>query len=76
MDTMLQQEVTDKIKTLSPDSLEFLLTLIDNYIAPASNKKMNVRRKIGIFKDQDLYDPDYDFDEMNDEIAEMFGVES
>ncbi len=30
-------------------------------------------KRIGIAKGQDLYDHDYDFDEMNDEIAAMFG---
>ena len=37
------------------------------------NKELSVNR-IGIVKGEDLYDEDYDFDEMNDEIAKMFGV--
>lgn len=30
-------------------------------------------KRIGIAKGQKLYDDSYDFDEMNPEIAEMFG---
>lgn len=30
--------------------------------------------RIGIAKEQDLYDDEYDFDEINPEIAKMFGV--
>lgn len=32
----------------------------------------NVANRIGIAKGQDLYDDDYDFDEMNPQIAKMF----
>ncbi len=32
-----------------------------------------VADRIGIVRGQDLYDNEYDFDEMNPEIAKMFG---
>lgn len=32
------------------------------------------RRRIGSLEGKDLIDADYDIDECNDEIAEMFGV--
>lgn len=35
---------------------------------------MAITRRIGIAKGQNLYDDDYDFDEMNPEIAKIFGV--
>lgn len=70
----LQQEITDKIKTLPNESLEFLPMLIENYMEPASKINNSPKRTIGIYKGQDLYDPDYDFDEMNDGIAELFGA--
>ena len=38
----------------------------------AMNKK--IVRRIGSLEGQDLIDVDYDIDECNDEIAEMFGV--
>ncbi len=31
-------------------------------------------KRIGVAKGENLYDDDYDFDEMNDDIAKMFGV--
>jgi len=37
----------------------------------AGRKKM---RRIGSLEGQNLIDADYDIDECNDEIAEMFGV--
>lgn len=40
-----------------------------------STKDMIVQKRIGIAKGQDLYDDDYDLDELNPEIAEMFGGE-
>ncbi len=50
---------------------------------PSENKEENVDelamskkivRRIGSLEGQDLIDADYDIDECNDEIAEMFGV--
>lgn len=37
-------------------------------------KTMATSNRIGIARGQDLYDDEYDFDEMNPEIAKMFGV--
>lgn len=31
-------------------------------------------KRIGVAKGEKLYDDDYDFDEMNDDIVKMFGV--
>ena len=36
----------------------------------------NVINRIGIARGQDLYDADYDFDEMNSEIEKMFMEEN
>ena len=36
--------------------------------------EMVITKRIGIARGQNLYDDDYDFDEMNTEIAKMFGV--
>ena len=32
-----------------------------------------ITKRVGIARGQNLYDDDYDFDEMNPEIAKMFG---
>ena len=40
---------------------------------PVEMKADQISSRIGIAKGQKLYDDDYDFDEMNPEIAEMFG---
>lgn len=37
-------------------------------------KAAAIPNRIGIAKGQDLYDDEYDFDEMNLEIAKMFGL--
>ena len=72
--SLLQQEVMEKITELSDDNLEFILDIINRYMLPDNvPKKHEVSKRIGIAKGKDLYDDDYDFDEMNDEIAEMFG---
>lgn len=73
--SILQEEVVKKISSLSDDNVLFILELIDRFMQPVKveNKELSVNR-IGIVKGEDLYDEDYDFDEMNDEIAKMFGV--
>ncbi len=39
---------------------------------PIEKEKTVIPERIGIAKGQKLYDDDYDFDEMNPEIAKMF----
>jgi hypothetical protein len=73
--SVLQQEVVDKITNLSDDNLLFILDMINRFMKPEDEgKNVSISKRIGIAKGQDLYDDEYDFDEMNDEIAKMFGV--
>ena len=39
-----------------------------------SDSENIVQRRIGIAKGQDLYDDNFDLDELNPEIEKMFGV--
>ncbi len=70
--SLLQQEVVDKVTKLSDDNLQFILEMINRFMQP-DEKEVDFKR-IGVAKGQELYDDDYDFDEMNDDIAKMFGV--
>lgn len=72
----LQEQAVQKIGNLSEDDLRFLLDMMERLMRPniAENKKAVIPDRIGIAKGQDLYDDDYDIDEMNPEIAKMFGV--
>lgn len=74
--SVLQEQVIQKISDLSEDNLKFLLEMIERFMQPEAieKKEQVVSKRIGIAKGQDLYDDDYDFDEMNPEIAKMFGV--
>ena len=74
--SVLQEQVIQKISGLSEDDLQFLLEMIDRFMQPEvkENKDMVITKRIGIARGQNLYDDDYDFDEMNPEIAKMFGV--
>jgi hypothetical protein len=74
--SVLQEQVVQKISGLSEDNLQFLLEMIDRFMQPEvkENKDMIITKRIGIARGQNLYDDDYDFDEMNPEIAKMFGV--
>ena len=71
----LQEQVIQKGSGLSVENLKFLLEMIERFMKPdPMGKEMSkISDRIGIAKGQDLYDDDYDFDEMNPEIAEMFG---
>ncbi len=71
----LQEQVVQKVGGLSEENLRFLLEMIDRFMQPDVMKDKNavITRRIGIAKEQDLYDDEYDFDELNPEIAKMFG---
>lgn len=72
----LQEQVVQKVGDLSEDNLRFLLEMIDRFMQPDAMKGKTavITGRIGIAKGQDLYDDEYDFDEINPEIAKMFGV--
>lgn len=81
----LQMQVIQSLNGLSDDNLQFLLDMIQRFMKPAeagektSNKVTadgSSTRRIGSLEGQNLIDADYDIDECNDEIAEMFGVVS
>ena len=56
------------------DNLRYLLNMIEQFIKQESNKNDTVVRtcKIGISKYEDLYDKNYDLDELNAEIEKLF----
>ena len=81
--SILQREVIQSLDGLSDDNLSFLLEMIQRFMKSSEKKEENVNelainkktvRRIGSLEGQDLIDADYDIDECNDEIAEMFGV--
>lgn len=71
----LQEQVVQRVCSLSEDNLQLLLDMMNHFMQSDSLEKENTinHKRIGIAKGQDLYDHDYDFDEMNREIALMFG---
>ena len=71
----LQEQVVQKVRGLSEDNMQFILEMIDRFMQSDFTEKKNAvpSKRIGIAKGQDLYDDDYDFDEMNPEIEKMFG---
>ncbi len=79
----LQRQVIQSLNGLSDDNLRFLLDMIQRFMRPAGAGEKNPDRlaisgngirRIGSLEGQNLIDADYDIDECNDEIAEMFGV--
>lgn len=81
--SILQKQVIQSLNGLSDDNLQFLLDMIQRFMKPdkieeKNNDKSvigsNSIRRIGSLEGQDLIDVDYDIDECNGEIAEMFGV--
>ena len=81
----LQREVIQSLNGLSDDNLKFLLDMIQRFMKPTKVEEKTLNsattgrnsiRRIGSLEGQDLIDADYDIDECNDEIAEMFGVKS
>ena len=73
--TMLQQQAIQIIDDIPDDRLQTLIDLMKMIATnPASEKEHSMR--IGLAKDMDLYNPDYDLDEYNPEIARLFGAVS
>ncbi len=71
----LKEQVVQKVNGLSEDNLQFILEMINRFMQSDSTEKRAalVSKRIGIAKGQNLYEDDYDFDEMNPEIAKLFG---
>ena len=81
--SILQSQVIQSLDGLSDDNLQFLLDMIQRFMKPdkideeRNDKSVIIKdniRRIGSLEGQDLIDADYDIDECNGEIAEMFGV--
>lgn len=81
--TVLQSQVIQSLEGLSDDNLQFLLDMIQRFMrtdqmAKKDNNKLAMERngihRLGSLEGLDLIDADYDIDECNNEIAEMFGV--
>ena len=81
--SILQKHVIQSLDGLSDDNLQFLLDLIQRFMKPTKIEEKNNDksaifkdgiRRIGSLEGQDLIDADYDIDECNGEISEMFGV--
>ena len=72
----LKEQVVQKVGGLPEENLRFLLEVIDRFMQPDVMKGESavMTSRIGIAREQDLYDDEYDFDEINPEIAKMFGV--
>lgn len=82
--SILQKQVIQSLNGLSDDNLLFLLDMIQRFMKPDTAKESNIGtaetaesciRRIGSLEGQDLVDMNYDIDECNEEIAEMFGVQ-
>lgn len=71
----LKEQVVQKVNGLSEDNLQVILEMINRFMQSDSTEKRAalVSKRIGLAKGQNLYEDDYDFDEMNPEIAKLFG---
>ncbi|MCM1100956.1 MAG: hypothetical protein NC398_06185 [Acetatifactor muris] len=81
--SVLQSKVIQSLDGLSEDNLQFIFDMIQRFMKndkaqEKSNAKSAIANsnicRIGSLEGQDLIDADYDIDECNEEIAEMFGV--
>lgn len=70
MSAALEEKVKKKVAGLSDDNLMFLINMIDKFMKPVQAETKS--KRIGVAEGKFVV-PD-DFDECNDEIAEMFGV--
>ncbi len=71
MSVALEEKVMKKVVGLSDDDLMFLCDMIDKFMRPVQGGTKS--KRIGVAEGKFVV-PD-DFDDCNDEIAEMFGVD-
>ena len=76
----LQKLVMDIIEEMPEEDLKVLVNFMQIFIQ-SNNKPLadahsagKALKTIGIAEGEELYEPDYDIDEYNGEIAKMFGV--
>jgi hypothetical protein len=72
MSAALEEQVIKKVVGLSDDNLMFLSEMIDRFMKPSPVIDKSSKR-IGIKDGKKMYADDYDFDEMNNQIADLFG---
>lgn len=73
----IQGQIINSLEGLSDDNLQFLLDFITRFMrAPIKTEDAPKKRTLGICSPQELYADDYDIDEDNAKIAEIFGVMS
>ncbi len=79
----LQKKVIQSLDGLSDENLSFLLEMIQRFMKPVKDDETKITqpmatqknsRRIGSLEGQNLIDADYDIDECNREISEIFGV--
>ena len=75
----LQMQAINIINQMSEENLSVFVKFMQIFIQPRNDESHAVSEKkqskrIGIAEGECLCDPEYDFDEYNDEIARMFGV--
>ena len=75
----LQKQAIDIINQMSEENLRVFVKFMQIFIQPYDHEIHSVSenkhlKRIGIAEEECLCDPEYDFDEYNDEIARMFGV--
>jgi hypothetical protein len=73
MSVALEQLVIKKVAGLSDDNLMFINEMIDRYMKHKQVEEGASLTRIGIKKGKKMYADDYDFDELNNQIADMFG---
>jgi len=73
MTIRIQRKAIIDMSTLQKQVIQSLNGLSDDNLSKATADRNSIRR-IGSLEGQNLIDADYDIDDCNDEIAEMFGV--
>ena len=76
--TALKQQAIRIIDKIPDEKLGTLIDLMKMLIQPTSEYSLSDKHyvRIGLARDRELYNPEYDFDEYNDEIAKLFGATS
>ena len=71
----LMLEVVNSLNGVPDDTIRFVLEMINRLKQPIGNEIVAKKpRPLGMFKNVEVMDKDYDIDEDNDEVAKMFGV--
>ncbi|MDY6357089.1 MAG: hypothetical protein SPL59_07665 [Catonella sp.] len=73
MSAEAKEKLISTLDGVSDDNIYFLIQIVNRYMKGSPSAAAKEERPIGMYKDANFYDHNWDIDEDNEKIAMMFG---